>query len=184
MRRISTGSPLIMQVIEHFYAHFGSLDNNFMSDPLGDIFLLVFVFEACVLTATKGGIQLDRLFLPNMVHIDLSEQPFLEFMECEQHVNLNPYRNILNSFSFLVQLVSRSFQSCNFDEPLLSILFYKCITEAVPINFRHCFADVNRDSLLTDLNRVDPVSFEQIQNTSAQIHQGTRAFKDAISSIL
>ncbi|EFO97500.1 hypothetical protein CRE_07042 [Caenorhabditis remanei] len=182
LRRVALGCPFFIQITEHFSIPYLGTDSKIMNDPLSDLLTLLFVFEACFLTGVKGGVQLDRLFFPNMLHVDLSEVLFTEFLECDVHASMDPYRSILNAFSYLVQMVSRSFQSANFDEPILSILLYKCLTETVPINYRHRFAEVNRDSLLTDLNRVDSTAFQHTQNIASQIHQGARAYKEAISS--
>ncbi|CAL2039580.1 unnamed protein product [Caenorhabditis brenneri] len=180
LRRISLGCPFFMQITENIYA--AGLEHKMIDDPLNDIFLLLFVFESCFLTGTKGGVQLDRLFFPNMMYVDLSEIPFIGFLEADINGGIDPYRNIQNAFSYLVQMVSRSFQSANLEEPILSILLYKCITETVPPSYRHSFAEINRDSLLTDLNRVDETLYQQTQVISEQIHQGVRVYKEAISS--
>uniref|UniRef100_A0A1I7UX97 Type II toxin-antitoxin system HipA family toxin n=1 Tax=Caenorhabditis tropicalis TaxID=1561998 RepID=A0A1I7UX97_9PELO len=115
------------------------------------------------------------------MHVDLSDNPFIAFLECDVHGGIEPYRSIQNAFSYQVQMVSRSFQSANLDEPVLSILLYKCITETVPHEYRHHFAEINRNSLLADLNRVDELAYQQTLTISELIHQGTRFFKEAIS---
>ncbi|CAI2350501.1 unnamed protein product [Caenorhabditis sp. 36 PRJEB53466] len=183
VKRIAARCPLFMQIIENLNTPFGSQQKASqrweMEDPLRDIFLVVFVFEACCLTSSKGGVQLDRLVLPNLMFVDLSEHAFIEFLQFEPPSE--SARNVHNAFSFLVQLAARSFQSANFDESFLAVLLYTVLTETVPLSFRHRFAEVNRESLLADLNRVDPATGPQFHTITGHIHHGTRVFKDVIS---
>ncbi|CAP39134.2 Protein CBR-NHR-38 [Caenorhabditis briggsae] len=183
LRRVCLGCPFFVQITEHLHIPFVETGSKMMNDPLGDILLLLYVFEACLQTGARGGLQLDRLVLPNMLHVDLSDIAFNEFLECDIQTNIDPFRHIQDAFGNLVRNISRLIQPANFDEPILCILLYKCMTETIPINYRHRFAEVNRDSLLTDLNRVDSMAFRSIQDAAPLIHHGTHRFKEAIANL-
>ncbi|CAD6195590.1 unnamed protein product [Caenorhabditis auriculariae] len=117
-----------------------------------EVFLMFYVFELCQSTCAGGGVQLDRLVLPNKSYVDLNEDAFRRFFN--QHYDPETLARLCaGPMSSIVQMTSRSIQSAHLDETDSAFLFYMALSQSVPHEQRWPKCDATRTSLMYEVAR-------------------------------
>ncbi|PAV81098.1 hypothetical protein WR25_24875 [Diploscapter pachys] len=118
-----------------------------------DIFLMYFLHETLFCTARGGGIQLDRLILPNRSFVELNEH-YISLFFMEDPTVLEPAslaRLCSSPFSTLVQSCARTIQSAHLDETDSAILFYVSLSQSVAPMQRLPAAERSRHAMFAEL---------------------------------
>ncbi|CAI4231015.1 unnamed protein product [Auanema sp. JU1783] len=155
-----------------------------------DLFLMFFIHECCLATAIYGGLQLDRLILPNMSYIDLSESSLESFYGNERSAK-DPAclaRLSLSCLNFLVHTMSRSLQAARLDEPETALLFFCSLQQIIPAFKRTNPSQVLFSAILTDISITINTSGYDISTRMGNILllltplvQGFQAFKQLLT---
>ncbi|CAB3403874.1 unnamed protein product [Caenorhabditis bovis] len=158
-------------------------------DPLREVFVMFFLFEVCLTTCDNGGVQLDRLVLPNLSYIEMNGKCIQGFFQSNVFAADSLGRLCGNSFSFLVQDVSRVMQSIHLDESEAAVLFFMALTQSVSAMRRHSATEIKRSNLLAELTKSQTQqsgSAEPSRNNSllylvGQLLQGASTFQEVLA---
>uniref|UniRef100_A0A1I7XBK7 Nuclear receptor domain-containing protein n=1 Tax=Heterorhabditis bacteriophora TaxID=37862 RepID=A0A1I7XBK7_HETBA len=104
--------------------HWDQLDGN---SPIRDLFLTFYLMEMVWATLAGGGVQLDRLYLPDGTHTDFSEIALMAFFrdnDSIRHPQLSAVLNTSKFFARVVQSLTRTLQAAHIDETEGALVFY------------------------------------------------------------